>query len=205
MNASGTAFTAVGDTILGTNTWYYVAGTYDGTNLTIFLNGSLDAAPVNVSGASMFSGTTVLSVGARDANGSSGCNSSTTINNFAGTIDEVRIYNSAISQAQIIDDMNNNVPPAPTPTPTPTPTPSSTPAPSPVPSPTPSPAGEPSGDCLDADEGYCYMVSSDRRSYILWAKLENENDGEIYDKGGAKCSNFPPVDTNFNFCLKPDF
>src|SRR5262249_53988438 len=45
---------------------------------------------------------------------------------FAGLIDEVRIYNQALSVAEIQSDMNTPVTP---PTPTPTPTPTATPTP----------------------------------------------------------------------------
>ena len=52
-------------------------------------------------------------------------------NTLLGTIDEVRLYNRALSQTEIQADMNTPIV-LPTPSPTPTPTPTSTPTPTPT-------------------------------------------------------------------------
>ncbi|HEY3160579.1 MAG TPA: LamG-like jellyroll fold domain-containing protein [Vicinamibacterales bacterium] len=96
---------------LAVNTWTHLAATYDGATLRLYVNGTLAssisrAAPIAVSN------------GALQIGGDSGAGQY-----FAGTIDEVRIYNTAIGEAQIRIDMNTPIgaggatPPPPPPTP----------------------------------------------------------------------------------------
>jgi chitodextrinase len=88
-------------TVLALNTWYHVAGVYNASaqTLDIYVNGVLDDGTLSGTiPASQYDPNTNLSVGKR----SSGFY-------FQGTIDEVRIYNSALSQAQVQADMNTPV------------------------------------------------------------------------------------------------
>jgi glucose/arabinose dehydrogenase len=104
----GTNRTAVGP-VLTTNTWTHVAGTYDGATLKLFLNG-VQAATLSVSGA-MPASTGALRIGGNSLWGE----------NFLGIIDDVRVYNRALTATEIQADMNAPVgggsPPPPDTTP----------------------------------------------------------------------------------------
>jgi hypothetical protein len=50
-----------------------------------------------------------------------------------------------------------------------------------------------------------YVVSSDKKSYVLWAQLENASDSEIFNEQTAKCKDTPPLGSEYNYCLKQDF
>jgi hypothetical protein len=89
-------FALTSNNVLSTNNWYHIVGTMSQTvnATTIYINGSLD-----VSGASAVwdaEGCTLL-IGAEDTG--SGCNSS--LAEFTGLIDDVRIYNRALSPQEI--------------------------------------------------------------------------------------------------------
>jgi len=87
---------AIGSTVLQTNQWYFITGVYDGTNNKVYVNGLLD-------------GNTVYSLGNLQAGQISigvWCNY-TTGNNFQGPIDEVRIYNRALSATEILQMYND--------------------------------------------------------------------------------------------------
>lgn len=71
------------------NTTYHVVGTYDGTQARLYVNGSLTGGPTTVS---VSLATTFASIGA---------DGSSPIEFFPGTLDEVAIYNYALSAAQV--------------------------------------------------------------------------------------------------------
>ncbi|MCH8330897.1 MAG: hypothetical protein IH946_05885, partial [Bacteroidetes bacterium] len=77
------------------NNWYHVVGAYDGSNLLLYINGSLVAS--NFVGAILpqASTTTPLRIG----NGSNPGHPNHGV--FDGVIDEVRIYDRALSEAEI--------------------------------------------------------------------------------------------------------
>jgi hypothetical protein len=76
---------------LGGSNWVYLVGTYDGTNWRLYRNGSLVATQASASGA--------LPVALGDwAVGSTG---EGWADNFRGAIDEVTIYNTALSASQV--------------------------------------------------------------------------------------------------------
>jgi chitodextrinase len=79
------------------NTWTHLAATYDGANLKLYVNGA-QAASLAATG-SIVSSTGALRIGG---------------NNvwpewFQGLIDEVRVYNKALTQAEIQADMNKPI------------------------------------------------------------------------------------------------
>ena len=84
---SGTAITAL-------NAWTHLASTYDGTTLRLYVNG-VQAATRAVTG-SIKASTGVLRIGGNGTWGDEW---------FAGLIDEVRLYNRALSAAEIQTDM----------------------------------------------------------------------------------------------------
>jgi beta-lactam-binding protein with PASTA domain len=84
--------------VLPLNTWTHIASTYDGANFRFYVNGVLV-------------GTTAGSGSINVANGALriGGNNSSTGEFFRGLIDEVRIYNRALSAAEITADMNRPI------------------------------------------------------------------------------------------------
>ena len=95
---------ALAPAILPTNTWTYLATSYDGANLRFYLNGTL-VTTVATTGA-ITSSSNALTIGSDPLWGQY----------FSGMIDEVRIYNAAITASQIQSDMNSTgtaVPSAP--------------------------------------------------------------------------------------------
>jgi glucose/arabinose dehydrogenase len=93
----GVSSKAFGTAPLATNTWTHLATTYDGAALKLYVNGNLvrttavtgtlatSASPLQIGGDSIFG------------------------QYFAGTIDEIRIYNAALIQAQIQTDMTTAI------------------------------------------------------------------------------------------------
>src|SRR6185503_7867734 len=94
------------------NAWYHVAGVYNAAagTLDIYVNGILDSGSlVGVIPPSQFNQTVNVNIGRRTGGFY-----------FNGIIDEVRIYNRALSQAEIQSDMNTPIggtPPPPDTTP----------------------------------------------------------------------------------------
>jgi Concanavalin A-like lectin/glucanases superfamily/Chitobiase/beta-hexosaminidase C-terminal domain/IPT/TIG domain/Fibronectin type III domain len=87
-----------GSAQLAGSTWTHLAMTYDGTTLKIYVNGTL------VSSATQ-SGTITTSTDALQIGGDT-----TYGQYFKGVIDEVRVYNIALTQAQIQSDMATALP-----------------------------------------------------------------------------------------------
>ena len=102
----GVPLGAAGTSQLPLNTWTHVAATYDNTTLRLYVNG-VQAGSRAVTGA-LLTSTGALRIGGNSVWGEF----------FAGRIDEVRIYNRALSPGEIQTDMN---------TPLGTPPPDSTP------------------------------------------------------------------------------
>jgi hypothetical protein len=80
-------------TQLPLNTWSHIAGTWDGTTLKMWVNGAL-------AGTTTVAGTLTNSTGVLHIGGNAIWNEW-----FAGRIDEVRVYNRALSQAELQADM----------------------------------------------------------------------------------------------------
>ena len=101
----GTLTTLAGtSTISTTSGWVHVAATYDKANLRVFVNGVQE----NISPETFDMTTTTvgnLSLGVNNATASSGKGEY-----FWGQIDEVKVYNYARSQSQIIEDINGGHP-----------------------------------------------------------------------------------------------
>ncbi|HEV2695086.1 MAG TPA: LamG domain-containing protein, partial [Verrucomicrobiae bacterium] len=81
-----------GATIIQSNTWYHVAETYDGTNLILYVNGNVDGK-MAVSGP-IITTTEPLRLGG-------GADPGCPAYYFNGMMDEVSIYNRALSSNQI--------------------------------------------------------------------------------------------------------
>src|SRR5262249_33601814 len=86
---------------LPTNTWSHLAATYDGATMRLYVNGS-QVASRSQTGAIQTS-TGVLSLGGDPTYGQY----------WQGKIDEVRVYNRALSAGEIASDMSLPEPGAP--------------------------------------------------------------------------------------------
>jgi len=96
---TGTTFssgevTTYGPSALPTNAWTYLAATYDGSNLLLYENGNLVATLAHT--GSIVTSTNSLQIGGDSIWG----------DYFAGMINNVRIYSTALISAQIQSDMN---------------------------------------------------------------------------------------------------
>ena len=76
--------------VLAANTWYHIVGTYDGSTVKIYVNGSLQASTAAT-------GTITPTVGNVQIGEISGGD-----DEFTGAIDEVRIYTRALSPEQVV-------------------------------------------------------------------------------------------------------
>ena len=85
--------TAEGGVALPANVWTHLAGTYDGATVRLFVNGT-QVASAAITGA-IATSTGALRIGGNSMWGEY----------FQGTIDEVRIYNRALTPAEIQTDM----------------------------------------------------------------------------------------------------
>jgi len=103
-NATQTSDKAVrGTTKLALNTWTHIATTYDGAVQKFYVNGVLVGTANPIVAPSL--NTIVQSNGALRIGG----NASSTGEFFQGLIDEVRVYNRALSVTEIARDMNTPV------------------------------------------------------------------------------------------------
>ena len=88
---------AFGTTALTANTWAHLALTYDGTAVRFYVNGNLTGTTTKT--GTISSSTGALTIGSDPFYGQY----------FAGLIDEIRVYNIALTQAQIQTDMAASV------------------------------------------------------------------------------------------------
>jgi hypothetical protein len=90
---------------LTANTWMHVAGTFDGTELKCYVNGNLE-------GTTAFTGTIAPSTAYPLALGRLADPVYGPDRYFAGSMDEVRVWNRALSQTEIQSGMNNHIDPS---------------------------------------------------------------------------------------------
>jgi chitodextrinase len=93
---------AYGTAALTTNTWKYLAATYDGVTMRLYVNGVLVSSTAGA-GGSLLTSSNQLQLGGDSIYGQY----------FKGLIDEVRVYNVARTAAQIVVDMNTAIGAAP--------------------------------------------------------------------------------------------
>jgi glucose/arabinose dehydrogenase len=98
-NFSGTENAAAGPRALALNAWTHIASTYDGSALRLFVNGTQVAS--KPASGTMPNTANPLRIGGNAVWGEY----------FSGLIDEVRVYNRALSAAEIAADMNAAVTP----------------------------------------------------------------------------------------------
>ncbi len=96
-DSAGTQGLVTGSTALEPGTWYHVAGVYNGTTMTLYVNAVSEGALSGSIPASMDAGTAATLIGTKgDA----------TTEYFNGPIDELRIYNRALSSSEITEIYN---------------------------------------------------------------------------------------------------
>jgi hypothetical protein len=86
-----------GTNALALNTWTHIAGTYDGTTMRFYVNGVAVASAAQT--GAIPSSTGNLFIGGDSSNGQ----------HWNGLIDEVRVYNRALSAGEIAHDMTTPV------------------------------------------------------------------------------------------------
>jgi beta-lactam-binding protein with PASTA domain len=87
-----------GNASLPLDTWTHIATTYDGANQRFYVNGVLVGTTLGTGSINVANGALRI-----------GGNNSSTGEFFQGLIDEVRVYNRAITPAEIITDMNTAI------------------------------------------------------------------------------------------------
>jgi hypothetical protein len=93
VDQSGTDTSVAGSTALPLNAWSYLTATYDGAHLKIYVNGTLVRSKA-LTGA-ISTSNSPFRIGGNSVLGQY----------FTGLIDEVRVYNKALTQAQVQTDM----------------------------------------------------------------------------------------------------
>ena len=99
VGVNGVDYSTGGIAALSLNTWSHLAATYDGTTIRLYVNG-VEAGTAAGAGA-LPESANPLRIGGNAVWGEY----------FKGRIDEVRIYNRALSAAEITADMNRAVMP----------------------------------------------------------------------------------------------
>ncbi|GEM_PF-6113247 len=92
--SGATLTTAAG--VITANTWYHIAGVYNGTDLRIYVNGALVGGPLSKTGNMVDNGLGVAIGGHTDA-----------ALPLGGIIDDTRIYNRALTLSEIQTDLNS--------------------------------------------------------------------------------------------------
>ena len=93
---------ANGTAVLPLNSWTHLAETYDGSSVRLYVNGTL--VSTTAAAGSLASSTSPLRIGGNSIWGEY----------FSGLIDEVRVYNRALSAAEIAQDMTTPISPTDT-------------------------------------------------------------------------------------------
>ena len=88
----GDGATATGNVITSAGRWYLVTATYDGVYTTVYVDGALVAQESSTGNFGTFSGTPYI-----------GKSSASADRFFDGSIDDVRIYNRALSPREVRD------------------------------------------------------------------------------------------------------
>ena len=94
-----TRYDAIGSTVLSADTWYNIVGTFDGSNVKVYVNSTLeDTTPAS---GNLATTTDIVSI-AKGLNNNS--------YNFNGSISNVSIWNVGLTSSQITELYNSGVP-----------------------------------------------------------------------------------------------
>lgn len=104
-NSSSSIFNVISTTTIRDNSWHHFVGTYNGSTLKIYIDGVLENT-ASANGNLYTTGNKTSIGGVIDVtSGSEIIN-----NNFLGNIDELSIYNVALTQSDVTTIWNNGVP-----------------------------------------------------------------------------------------------
>jgi hypothetical protein len=95
MGNSSTTYSAISNTVLDIDTWYHVVATVSGTKMQVYINGIADGSDTTFAGT-RYSNSLPLYVGKYYSGGLY----------FNGTIDDVKIYNYALTEDDIRQEYN---------------------------------------------------------------------------------------------------
>lgn len=99
-NSTGSVKIIATDTLTG-NTWYHVVGRYNGTHINTFINGVKGADEDSITGGALNSNSYASAIGENAYNNYVGGES------WNGSIDDVMIFNTSLTQEQITAIYNN--------------------------------------------------------------------------------------------------
>ncbi|MEE9350349.1 MAG: LamG-like jellyroll fold domain-containing protein [Flavobacteriaceae bacterium] len=91
LKTDGVTTTIIASEILNPNVWYHITATYDGSNMRLYING-LEKGNASKTGA-IFTSSASIRIGDNPVNAK----------NFDGIIDELKIYNIALSTSEVIE------------------------------------------------------------------------------------------------------
>ena len=91
-STSAATYTAQWTTVPTANTWYYLVGVYTGSQIQLYVNGTL-AATTSVAASFSATGSTVL--------GASKFGSGTRVDYFHGSVDEVQLFSRALTATDV--------------------------------------------------------------------------------------------------------
>ncbi|GEM_PF-5156699 len=94
LTTNGVISSVIANTALENGKWYHVVGVYNGTNMSIYINGVLENTTAKSGDIDYHAQTSDISIGTRSPY--------TVSENFIGSIDEVNIYNRALTPAEIL-------------------------------------------------------------------------------------------------------
>ncbi|MEL1242144.1 HYR domain-containing protein [Flavobacterium flavipallidum] len=101
-NAAGANSITSGSNLIGTNRWYHLAITFDGSSYKLYVDG-LELATKNGTAPAPSDSSTKALLGAMDQS------AATAVNFFSGWMDEVKIWSKALDIAQIRQMMNQEI------------------------------------------------------------------------------------------------
>jgi len=90
VKAGGTGASMTSNGVIAPNTWYHIVGTYDGSQMRVYINGALDSSLAKT-GAMIDNGNRV-NIGGRGGVGMY----------FNGLIDDARVYDRALSDSEVL-------------------------------------------------------------------------------------------------------
>src|SRR5439155_7794963 len=97
---TNTPISVLGNAALSNNVWYHIAGTYDGVTAKLYINGSLVNSTAGTLGGTQIN-TFPLTIGATG-------NTGATEGPLRGNIDEVAIFETALSDVDILNYFNSS-------------------------------------------------------------------------------------------------
>ncbi|MBS4044645.1 MAG: Ig-like domain-containing protein [Chitinophagaceae bacterium] len=109
---NGTVVNVTSPNVISLNTWHHVAFTLDGTNINLYEDGVLVASTTY--NGTLSNAIPVTYLGAKPNDAGTGPSSGAFSGYFNGLMDEVRIWNTALTQAEIRTNMYNYISPSST-------------------------------------------------------------------------------------------